>query len=296
MFRPLRLISIPALSLLLTACGSSAANDKSTTPTLAASASAVAPEATSALASAPEEDFSAWIGTYPFEEATTGFAWVYQIKIEKTPDGYRAHLTIDGNQVATRLLCTLRKAGPNKIDLLHLQEEAGHLGGPHELREHLLSLEGPGGGKAEYRWAAIKPNIEKPKEGPAEIGDANSYVKKYPVDFLSVKTVKARLDKLLGLAEHKRLDEFIATQDVIKKNGDMLEMEGFYPHSGGSKKALVLYDIKNNRLHVLLFDEEKNTLDVFNENAVDSSKVVENKIKAWKLLGMKVSVQLKIAR
>lgn len=281
-----------SLLFFLAACGSSSADDKSTTPTPVASASAIAPMAASAPVSAPaapEEDFSAWVGTYPFEEAAPGFAWVYQIKIEKMPEGYRAHLTIDGNQAATRLLCTLRQAGPNKVDLLFLREEEGHIGGAYEAKEHLLSLEGKGSGKAEYRWAAIKPNLEKPKEGPAEIGDANSYVKKYPADFLSVKAVKARLDKLLGAAEYKRFDEFIATQDVIKKNGDLLEMEGFYPHSGGSKKALALYDIKNDKLHILLLDEEGKTMDAHSEKWAGLPKAVEDKIKSWSLPGMKVT-------
>lgn len=241
-----------------------------------ASASAVTQSAESA------EDFSAWVGTYPFEEAAPGFAWTYQIKIEKMPEGYRAHLTIDGNQVAMRVLCKLRNAGPNNVDLLYLRDEAENMSAPRSLNEHLLSLERAANGKAEYRWAAIKPNLEPAKEGPAEIGDANGYVKKYPADFLAVKAVNARLDKLLGAAEHKRLDEFIATQDVIKKNGEFLEMEGFFPHSGGAQKAMVLYDIKADKLHVMLRDEDKSgSLDVYSEKWTGLPKPVEDKIKEW---------------
>lgn len=229
------------------------------------------------------------MGSHFFEESSPGFAWVYQVKIEKMPEGFRAHLTIDGNQAATRLLCTLRSAGPNKIDVLYLREEKDNLGGPRDAGEHLLSLERGASGKAEYRWASIQPNIQPQKEGPAEIGDANTYVKKYPADFLAVKAVKIRLEKLLGADEAKRLNEFIATQDVIKKEGDLLEMEGFFPHSGGSQKALVLYDIKNNKLHVLLSDQEKaNALDIYSEQWTNWPKVVETKIKAWSLPALKI--------
>lgn len=275
--------------LCVAACGSSSADSKSTTPLPVASQSASAAASAAAPAVEPEEDFSAWVGTYPFEEAAPGFAWAYQIKIEKMAEGYRAHLTIDGNQVAMRVLCKLRNAGPNKVDLLYVRDEAENMSAPRTPNEHLLGLERTANGKAEYRWAAIKPNLEPPKQGPAEIGDANGYVKKYPADFLAVKAVKARLEKLLGAAEHKRLDEFIATQDVIKKDGDVLILEGFFPHSGGSQKAMVLYDIKADKLHVLLSDIEKaNALDIYSEKWTGMPKVVEDQIKAWSGPAIKV--------
>lgn len=285
-----RTLGAIGLTILIAACGGAASSEtQSTAPAPSASASASTMPSTATPVVEPEEDFSAWVGTYPFEEAAPGFAWAYQIKVEKTAEGYRAHLTIDGNQVAMRVLCKLRNAGPNKVDLLYLRDEAENMSAPRTPNEHLLSLERAANGKAEYRWAAIKPNLEPPKEGPAEIGDANGYVKKYPADFLAVKAVKARLEKLLGAAEHKRLDEFIATQDVIKKDADVLVLEGFFPHSGGSQKAMVLYEIKADKLHVLLSDIEKaNALDIYSEKWTGMPKVVEDRIKAWSVPAIKV--------
>ncbi len=259
-------------------------------PTAAASATTT-PEASAAKVAlpVPEEDFSGWVGSYQFEEASPGFAWVYVTKVEKMPEGYRAHFSLEGNQVSMHFLCKLRPAGPNKVDLLYLREDKENLSAPRGPEEHLFSLERVAEGKVEYRWASIQPNIQPRKEGPAEIGDANGYVKKYPIDFLEVKAVKARLEKLLGAGEYKRLDEYISTQDVIKKNGDILELEGFFPHSGGSQKAMVLYDMKADKLHVLLSDEDKGkTLDVYSEKWVGLPKGVEEKIKGGSLPGLKV--------
>ncbi len=294
MLLDVRVFAVMGLAIFVTGCGSTSADTQSTTPRGATSASASAGGSTAAPVLTPpgpaEEDFSAWVGTYPFEESAPGFGWTYQIKIEKMPEGYRAHLTIDGNQVATRVLCKLRNAGPNKVDLLYLRDEPENMSAPRTANEHLLSLERAANGKAEYRWAALKPNLEPPKEGPAEIGDANAYVKKYPADFLAVKAVKARLEKLLGATEHKRFDEFIATQDPIKKNGDFLEMEGFFPHSGGAQKAMVLYDIKADKLHVMLRDEEKSgTLDAYSEKWTGLPKSVDDKIKEWSVGTAKVT-------
>ena len=268
----------------IAACGSSAPEVKSPAPVSTAANENAAPKT-----SAPEDDFSAWVGAYPFEETAPGFAWSYEVKIEKKPEGYRALFDLVGYQASEHLICTLRSAGPNKIDLLYLREGEENLSGPREANEHLLSLERLPSGRVEYRWAAIQPNLQPRPEGPAELGDANAYVKKYPIDFLEVKPVKARLEKLLGKGEAKRLDEFIGTQQPITKNGDLLVMEGFFPHSGGSQKALVLYDMKVDKLHVLFYDEdETKTLDVYSEAWVGLPKLVDETIKDWTEPGIKV--------
>jgi hypothetical protein len=266
-------------------------------PACASPPSPARPEVTlGASGTAPDKDappekgdeLAAWVGTYPFEESTTGFGWAYEVRIERTPAGYRAHIVIDGNQESTRVLCTVRPSGPNKVDLLFLSEEEGNVFTQGKPGEVMLGLSRGDDGKVAYRWAKIQSHLTPPPKGADEIGDPNLFVGKDPVDFMAVKPVAARLLALLGKEQDKKLEEYIATQSPITKDRDCLVLDGFYPHSGGSQAARVIYDIAGDKLHVLLYDEDEQRVDVFSERWDAFPAVADEALKEFNKPGFSV--------
>ena len=80
------------------------------------------------------------------------------------------------------------------------------------------------------------------------------YVDKYPDDLLKVASVKTRLKTLLG-KKYSTFDQYIATQMPLKMVGDFLVGSGCLPHSCTISEAAFAIDVKNKRIHAVIYNQ-----------------------------------------
>lgn len=99
---------------------------------------------------------------------------------------------------------------------------------------------------------------------PALPTNLAKYVDKYPDDLLKVASVKTRLKTLLG-KKYSTFDRYIATQMPLKMVGDFLVGSGCLPHSCTISEAAFAIDVKNKRIHAVIY-EQNITPKYFNED------------------------------
>ena len=102
--------------------------------------------------------------------------------------------------------------------------------------------------------------------------DLANYVDKYPVELMKVKSLKSRLQTLLG----KHYSDFVVSIDVqspLKMVGDFLFANGCMPHACTINEAAFVIDMKNKRIHAVLYEKDKPPL-YFNEDKAPTPQVL----------------------
>lgn len=107
---------------------------------------------------------------------------------------------------------------------------------------------------------------------PALPTNLAKYVNKYPDDLLKVASVKARLKTLLG-KKYSTFNEYIATQVPMKMVGDFLVGSGCLPHSCTISESAFAIDVKNKRIHVVIY-EQNITPKYYNEDNAATPQVL----------------------
>lgn len=82
-----------------------------------------------------------------------------------------------------------------------------------------------------------------------------TYVGEYPVKLMKVPSVKSRLRSLLG----KSYSDFTTSIDVqhqITRDGDFLFASGCMAHSCTINEAAFVIDLKNKRIHAVIYEED----------------------------------------
>lgn len=106
---------------------------------------------------------------------------------------------------------------------------------------------------------ALPPNLAK-------------YVGKYPADLMKVPAVRSRLRALLGRS-YSEFDNATGVQHEIEKKGDFLLAAGCTPHLCASIQAAFVIDLKNKRIHAVIYDEDEAPR-YFNEDKAATPKVL----------------------
>lgn len=91
---------------------------------------------------------------------------------------------------------------------------------------------------------------------PALPTNLAKYVDKYPDDLLKVVSVKTRLKTLLG-KKYSTFDQYISTQMPMKMVGDFLVGSGCLPHSCTISEAAFAIDVRNKRIHAVIYEKDK---------------------------------------
>ena len=107
---------------------------------------------------------------------------------------------------------------------------------------------------------------------PALPANLSKYVDEYPVELMKVPAVKSRLKTLLG----KRYSDFVVSIDVqspMKMDGDFLFANGCMPHACTIMEAAFVIDVKNKRIHAVLYEKDKPPL-YFNEDKAPTPQVL----------------------
>ena len=98
------------------------------------------------------------------------------------------------------------------------------------------------------------------------------YVDQYPVELMKVPAVKSRLKALLG----KHYADFVVSIDVqspMKMVGDFLFANGCMPHACTIMEAAFVIDVKNKRVHAVLYEKDKPPL-YFSEDKAPTPQVL----------------------
>jgi hypothetical protein len=82
------------------------------------------------------------------------------------------------------------------------------------------------------------------------------YVDEYPVELMKVRAMKTRLRTLLG-KQYSTFDEYLTVQVPIKQVGDFLFASGCLPHSCTISEAAFAIDVKNKRIHAVIYDKDE---------------------------------------
>jgi len=106
------------------------------------------------------------------------------------------------------------------------------------------------------------------------------YVGEYPADLMRVPAVKSRLKTLLG-KRYADFDYSISVQDVMKLDGDFLFGSGCMAHACTLTEAAFVVDVKNKRIHAVLYDKDKPAA-YFNEDKVAAPQVLIDWVAALK--------------
>jgi len=113
---------------------------------------------------------------------------------------------------------------------------------------------------------------QAPAKRPALPANLTKYVDQYPVELMKVPAVKSRLRALLG----KRYSDFVYSIDVqspMKMQGDFLFANGCMAHACTINEAAFVIDVKNKRIHAMLYEKDKPPL-YFNEDKAATPQVL----------------------
>ena len=100
----------------------------------------------------------------------------------------------------------------------------------------------------------------------------NVYVDEYPDKLMRVPAVKSRLRTLLG----RRYSDFnlsISVQAPITQKGDFLLASGCIPHACTITEAAFAIDLKNRRIHAVLYEKDEAPR-YFNEDKAPTPQVL----------------------
>jgi hypothetical protein len=109
---------------------------------------------------------------------------------------------------------------------------------------------------------------------PALPNNLARYVDEYPVELMKVRTFKTRLKTLLG-KKYSTFDEYITVQAPIKQVGDFLLASGCLPHSCTISEAAFAVDLKNKRIHAVIY-EQNMPAKYYNEDKAQTPEVLIN--------------------
>jgi hypothetical protein len=107
---------------------------------------------------------------------------------------------------------------------------------------------------------------------PALPSNLGKYVDQYPVELMKVPAVKSRLKVLLG----KRYSDFVYSIDVqspMKMDGDLLFANGCMAHACTVNEAAFVIDLKNKRIHAVLYEKDKPPM-YFNEDKAPTPQIL----------------------
>lgn len=107
---------------------------------------------------------------------------------------------------------------------------------------------------------------------PALPSNLAKYVDEYPVKLMKVPSVKTRLKTLLG-KKYATFDRYIGVQSPITQVGDFLFAHGCLPHSCTISEAAFAIDLKNKRIHAVIY-EQNIAPKFFNEDKAKTPQVL----------------------
>jgi hypothetical protein len=81
------------------------------------------------------------------------------------------------------------------------------------------------------------------------------YVDEYPEKLMKVPAVKTRLKLLLG-KNYSTFDSNLTVQAPMKEVGDFLFASGCLPHSCTISEAAFVIDLKNKRIHAVIYEKD----------------------------------------
>lgn len=114
---------------------------------------------------------------------------------------------------------------------------------------------------------------------PALPSNLAKYVDEYPEKLMKVASVKTRLKTLLG-KNYSKFDSYITVQSPMKKVGDFLFASGCLPHSCSISEAAFVIDMKNKRIHAVIYETNK-TPKYFNEDKTETPQVLLDWVKEF---------------
>lgn len=114
---------------------------------------------------------------------------------------------------------------------------------------------------------------------PALPGNLAKYVDEYPEKLMKVASVKTRLKTLLG-KNYSDFNTSIAVQSPMKQVGDFLLASGCMPHACTISEAAFVIDMKNKRIHAVIYETNK-TPKYFNEDKAETPQVLLDWLKEF---------------
>ena len=115
---------------------------------------------------------------------------------------------------------------------------------------------------------------------PALPSNLAKYVDEYPVKLMKVPAVKTRLKTLLG-KKYPTFDSYITVQSPMTQVGDFLFASGCLPHSCTISEAAFAIDLKNKRIHAVIY-EQNLAPKFYNEDKAQTPQVLLDWIKELK--------------
>jgi hypothetical protein len=103
------------------------------------------------------------------------------------------------------------------------------------------------------------------------------YVDEYPVELMKVRAMKTRLRALLG-KKYSTFDEYLTVQSPMTQVGDFLLASGYLPHSCTISESAFAIDLKNKRIHAVIYDKDEKPK-FYNEDKAETPDVLLNWVK-----------------
>jgi hypothetical protein len=125
----------------------------------------------------------------------------------------------------------------------------------------------------------ITPVPAQSARRPALPSNLSTYVGKYPVTLIKVASVKSRLRSLLG-ESYSDFNTSIDVQHQITRDGDFLFASGCMAHSCTTNEAAFVIDLKNKRIHAVIYERDADTR-FFNEDKAATPQVLLDWIKEF---------------
>jgi hypothetical protein len=112
---------------------------------------------------------------------------------------------------------------------------------------------------------------------PSLPNNLTKYVGKYPDDLMKVASVKNRLKTLLG-KNYSKFYSYINVQSPMSKSGDFIFGSGCLPHSCTISEAAFAIDVKNKRVHAVIYSQNVKPK-YFNEDNSETPQVILDWVK-----------------
>lgn len=114
---------------------------------------------------------------------------------------------------------------------------------------------------------------------PALPNNLAKYVDEYPDKLMKVAAVKTRLKTLLG-KNYSKFDSYITVQSPMNQVGDFLFASGCLPHSCTISEAAFAIDMKNKRIHAVIYNQNLKPK-FFNEDKAETPQVLLDWLKEF---------------
>ncbi|WP_437679995.1 protein kinase domain-containing protein [Sorangium sp. So ce131] len=204
-----------------------------------------------------EDALAGWAGVYEYIEGMPAFVWCHSVEIACSQGGdYIARVEESGYQSCARFVGAVRLIGPDRVRIEFVGYGEGSISHPTlERGASLLELERDADGSVDFIWGALKPSIPPPL----------SYVGSPSSDFLADREIGRRLRYLLE-DDYERLVDCDHFVEPIGRDGPWLVLGGQCHHRAGERRYYALYDMKSDKMHLLLYDGTEHRIDVWSES------------------------------